>query len=75
MIVQRDRFGHGLFEEAVAVAAVAARAVAPGAAEARAVAARLGGAPLLSGAVRVTFWGALAMGCTALVGRLFGAST
>jgi len=40
-----------------------------------AVAARLGGAPLLSGAVRVTFWGALAMGCTALVGRLFGAST
>jgi len=36
-------------------------------------AARLGGAPLLKGAVRVTFWGAAAMGCTALVGRLFGA--
>ena len=40
-----------------------------------AAAARLGGAPLLSGAARVTFWGALAMGCTALVGRLFGAGT
>jgi VIT1/CCC1 family predicted Fe2+/Mn2+ transporter len=36
------------------------------------VAARLGGAPLLGGASRVTFWGAVAMGCTALVGRLFG---
>ncbi|HLN57613.1 MAG TPA: VIT1/CCC1 transporter family protein, partial [Thermoanaerobaculia bacterium] len=37
-----------------------------------AAAARLGGAPMLTGAVRVTFWGAVAMGCTALVGRLFG---
>jgi len=36
------------------------------------VAARLGGAPILAGAARVTFWGAVAMGCTALVGRLFG---
>jgi len=36
-------------------------------------AARLGGAPLLKGAARVTFWGAAAMMCTALVGRLFGA--
>ena len=36
------------------------------------VAARLGGAPLLTGAARVTFWGAVAMACTALVGRLFG---
>ena len=35
-------------------------------------AARLGGAPLLKGVIRVTFWGAVAMGCTALVGRLFG---
>ena len=35
-------------------------------------AARLGGAPLMAGAVRVAFWGAVAMGCTALVGRLFG---
>ena len=37
------------------------------------LAAILGGAPILRGAVRVTFWGALAMGCTALVGKLFGA--
>ena len=35
-------------------------------------AARLGGAPLVTGAARVTFWGAVAMGCTALVGRFFG---
>ncbi len=38
-----------------------------------AAAARLGGAPLLRGALRVAFWGAVAMGCTAAVGRLFGA--
>lgn len=37
------------------------------------VAARLGGAPLTRGAVRVAFWGAVAMGCTAAVGRIFGA--
>lgn len=37
-----------------------------------AVAARLGGAPLARGAVRVAFWGAVAMACTAGVGRLFG---
>lgn len=37
-----------------------------------AVAARVGGAPPLRGALRVTFWGALAMGASALVGRLFG---
>jgi len=36
------------------------------------IAARAGGAPIAKGAVRVTFWGALAMGLTALVGRLFG---
>jgi vacuolar iron transporter family protein len=36
------------------------------------LAARLGGASLLTGTARVTFWGAVAMGCTALVGRLFG---
>jgi VIT1/CCC1 family predicted Fe2+/Mn2+ transporter len=36
------------------------------------LAAQLGGAPLLKGAARVAFWGAVAMGCTALVGRLFG---
>jgi VIT1/CCC1 family predicted Fe2+/Mn2+ transporter len=37
------------------------------------VAARLGGAPVARGAIRVAFWGAVAMGCTAAVGRLFGA--
>ena len=36
------------------------------------VAASLGGAPLLKGMARVTFWGAVAMGCSALVGHLFG---
>jgi len=36
------------------------------------VAARAGGAPALKGAVRVTFWGALAMALTAAVGLLFG---
>jgi VIT1/CCC1 family predicted Fe2+/Mn2+ transporter len=38
-----------------------------------ALAAQLGGAPRLRGAVRVAFWGAVAMGVTSLVGRLFGA--
>lgn len=38
-----------------------------------AVAARLGGAPQMRGALRVAFWGAVAMVCTAAVGRLFGA--
>jgi vacuolar iron transporter family protein len=36
------------------------------------VAARVGGAPVLAGAWRVTFWGALAMGITAGIGSLFG---
>lgn len=36
------------------------------------IAARAGGAPLTKGAFRVTFWGALAMGLTAVVGKLFG---
>jgi VIT1/CCC1 family predicted Fe2+/Mn2+ transporter len=34
--------------------------------------ARVGGASLLRGAVRVTFWGAAAMGITSLIGWLFG---
>jgi VIT1/CCC1 family predicted Fe2+/Mn2+ transporter len=38
-----------------------------------AVAARTGGAPMLAGTIRVTFWGALAMAITAGAGRLFGA--
>ncbi len=37
-----------------------------------ALAARLGGAPMWRGAARVAFWGAMAMGATALVGKLFG---
>ena len=38
-----------------------------------ALAARTGGAPALSGTLRVSFWGAIAMAVTAGVGRLFGA--
>lgn len=38
------------------------------------VAARAGGASVLRGAIRVTFWGALAMVVTAGVGSLFGAT-
>jgi VIT1/CCC1 family predicted Fe2+/Mn2+ transporter len=34
--------------------------------------ARVGGAPMISSAARVTFWGALAMALTAGVGALFG---
>ena len=37
-----------------------------------AVAARVGGASMTRGAVRVAFWGALAMAASALVGRIFG---
>ena len=37
-----------------------------------AIAAQVGGAPVLNGALRVMFWGALAMAATAGVGALFG---
>jgi VIT1/CCC1 family predicted Fe2+/Mn2+ transporter len=37
-----------------------------------ALAARVGGAPVIPGAIRVTFWGALAMGVTTGVGALCG---
>ena len=37
-------------------------------------AARLGGASLLYGSARVTFWGALAMGTTAAIGNFIGAA-
>jgi len=37
-----------------------------------AIAARTGGASELRGAVRVCFWGSIAMALTALVGKLFG---
>lgn len=36
------------------------------------LAARLGGASPVRGAIRVAFWGAVAMGVTALIGRLVG---
>lgn len=36
------------------------------------LAARAGGAPMMIGAARVTFWGAIAMAVTASIGRLFG---
>ena len=39
-----------------------------------ALAAQVGGAGVGRGAIRVAFWGALAMGVSALVGRLFGTS-
>ena len=39
-----------------------------------ATAAYAGGAPVAKGALRVAFWGALAMGLTAGVGKLFGTS-
>ncbi|MDZ4787014.1 MAG: VIT1/CCC1 transporter family protein [bacterium] len=38
------------------------------------LAAFAGGAPIFRGALRVTFWGALAMGVTALVGKFMGTS-
>ena len=37
-----------------------------------AVAARVGHAPVATGVIRITFWGAIAMALTAAVGRLFG---
>jgi vacuolar iron transporter family protein len=35
--------------------------------------AHVGGAPILRGVLRVTFWGAFAMAATAAIGALFGA--
>jgi len=37
------------------------------------VAARAGGAPVMRSTIRVAFWGALALGLTAAIGRMFGA--
>lgn len=51
---------------AVAAASLCSLAVLGG------VAARAGGAPVLRGATRVTFWGALAMVLTAAIGKLAG---
>jgi VIT1/CCC1 family predicted Fe2+/Mn2+ transporter len=51
---------------AIAISALASLAVLGG------IAARTGGAPLVPGIVRVTFWSALAMGVSSGVGALFG---
>lgn len=40
-----------------------------------ALAGRLGGAPMVRGALRVLFWGAVAMGATAAIGHWFGVAT
>jgi VIT1/CCC1 family predicted Fe2+/Mn2+ transporter len=37
-----------------------------------AVGAKTGGAPIMRATIRVTFWGAMAMGLTAGIGKLFG---
>jgi len=56
----------GRMVPAVAVASLACLGLLGG------IAARVGGAKPLTGAVRVVFWGALAMGLTMGVGALFG---
>jgi VIT1/CCC1 family predicted Fe2+/Mn2+ transporter len=53
----------------VAVAALASLAVLGG------LAAKIGGANVFPGVVRVTFWSALAMGVTAGIGALFGSAS
>jgi vacuolar iron transporter family protein len=40
-----------------------------------AIAAAAGGGSMVRGALRVCFWGSLAMGLTALIGKIFGIST
>jgi VIT1/CCC1 family predicted Fe2+/Mn2+ transporter len=72
-------FTVGAAPPAVLAALLPARFLAPGVGGATlvllvalgAVAARLGGAPLARGALRVAFWGAMAMACTFAVGRVF----
>jgi vacuolar iron transporter family protein len=39
-----------------------------------AIGAHLGGAPWVRAALRVAFWGVVAMGATTLIGSLFGVS-
>ena len=53
-------------QQAVAVATLAGLLLSGG------IAAGLGGASVPRGAIRVAFWGALAMVAANLVGRLFG---
>jgi vacuolar iron transporter family protein len=76
-------FAAGAAPPVLLAALLPARILAPGVVAASvglllvlgSVAAQLGGAARLRGALRVAFWGAAAMGCTALVGRIFGAVT
>ena len=56
----------GLVPEAVGIASLVFLAILG------AVGAKTGGAPMLKAAIRVTFWGALAMGVTAGIGKAFG---
>jgi len=55
-----------------AIVTLVAAASLAGLAGLGALAAKVGGAPILAGATRVTFWGALAMAVTSGVGALFG---
>jgi VIT1/CCC1 family predicted Fe2+/Mn2+ transporter len=55
-----------------AIIALVAAASLVGLAGLGALAAKVGGAPILAGTIRVTFWGALAMAVTSGVGALFG---
>jgi VIT1/CCC1 family predicted Fe2+/Mn2+ transporter len=63
LLLPASRLGLGVVGSSVALLAVMG-----------AWAARLGRAPMLKGALRVTFWGVVAMACTALAGRIFGAA-
>lgn len=75
-------FAVGAAPPALLAALLSARAVVPAVVGVTLVlllilggmAARLGGASIARGALRVAFWGATAMACTALIGRLVGAS-
>jgi VIT1/CCC1 family predicted Fe2+/Mn2+ transporter len=76
-------FALGALPPALLAAALPTRALTPGVVGASltllfvlgGAAARLGGAPVVRGALRVGFWGAVAMGVTAAAGRIFGAVT
>jgi VIT1/CCC1 family predicted Fe2+/Mn2+ transporter len=80
-LASASSFAVGAAPPALMAALLSARAVAPVVVGVTLVlllilgglAARLGGAPIVRGALRVAFWGAVAMACTAAVGRLVGA--
>lgn len=80
-LASASSFAAGAAPPALLAALLSARAVAPVVVGVTLVlllilgglAARLGGAPITRGALRVAFWGAVAMACTAVVGRLVGA--